>query len=597
MRAGLASADCKKALQLTLVGVILVFSLALVSKLTAYESIDEYAIDFWSSRVANNPFSPVKALSLEPEADRKFGFLGFIPSGHFVYNRALEEIFRGERYSITPMVHYVALYGYGVFKCVFGNWIFYFCHALFCLAPCLFFIGHAYRKRDGPGMGLGLVFLFSPAFTAFASYASAESVGGLGMAVFCFLWLRCQKTATLNAPSLFGLVFSSLVLVFYKPIGIVFFPWVVFAVAILPGRLRVRKTVFILSFFAAGFVVIFLAEKIYHSALWAGYQRPISKMLFGANAGVLENFSFDAARKVEDPLGTGALFLENKVGSWSWGLLHLGKMFASLFVVYPILVFLPFGIWAQLKAVLGKGDRDFGEGLCQFAMDLLFIYPVLLYFAVFCFYPQSDAFNLAAPVFRYFFVPVSACLWYFCDPDPRLVRPRMVYSLLGASALITLTMPGNILSRIGLRYYLAVAQTEITSSLPQNSVLVGGNYYDKLVVSTGVPIYSFFSTRTFGLSEARAHYRDTDARYEALLGRLSDIPSRLIAVGYIPILIFPDYRILDGPMIEDTYSHWRYAIIRKIEVPAKMGWVGRLVPKDRRYITIAKLSAEQIALP
>ncbi len=246
-------------------GVLAAFLLTgLLAALTAPESIDEYSLDYWSSRVASDFLAPQRALKMEPVLDEQMGYLGFLRSGHFVYNRSLDEIAAGEPYSITPMIHFLPLYMHALPKLLFGDHVFYFTHVLLVTLSFLLPMLHYWRRRERrfPYAAATMV-LLTPAVAVNITYSMSDAVGLFGVSLFSYALFVSEphRGKVRTVLTMACLAVTPLMAVFFKPVGWVLLPWCLALVIMMPRLKAAHKSAVIATILFAVSVASLAADR------------------------------------------------------------------------------------------------------------------------------------------------------------------------------------------------------------------------------------------------------------------------------------------------------------------------------------------------
>lgn len=547
-------------LSLLLVGVTY-FTLALVSTVTVHESIDELGFDFWSTRLSKDFVAPTRALKLDPALDKQIGHIGFIPSGHFVYNKLLSEIAAGVPYHVTPMIHFVSLYVHAFFKVLFGAKALHFVHVFLLLCSVLFVVFRVRsanaRQREG-GNTLAWLLVLSPAFLANATYATSEAVGLFGISLFLYCLTCKPATAQSTALVTIGLIISGTLTCFFKPIGIVLLPWCYVLIATKADVPRTIRAVIFACFVLAGLLVTGIAEQIYSNPLFGGYRLPINQFLAGT------------------PFGTAA---EEPLSNASYGSL-------ALLVFYPIFTPLAFKVFVDLRTEWRKSRRfDLSTLKSPFAERFIHLYPLFFYFFFFTFYSHSDQyFVLDNPTLRYYLIPIICLVWYVVRFNLDLGLERWFRPIIATSVVLAVAAPKGIPARLAYRAYSAILKDELKHVLPKQALLFGACKYDRLFVNDGMPVYSFLSDRL------NARIAADQMRVAApVLGTIDQVVSSVYRQGFVPVLIFPDYVTLDSNVVENPYAAMQYEQIAHIDMVKKLGVLGRFIPTMQRTITVARV--------
>lgn len=612
----------KFGLCLTLMGY---FGFGVLNMLTATESIDEYSVDYWSSRLARNGLQPMKGLMQSPVDDQKFGFLGFIRCGHFIYNRSLEDIALGESYAVVPMVPLLPLYVHALPKRVFGDRVFHLVHVTLLVVAFLFPWWACRRQAANrtEWLILGLLVLLTPAVFVNATYAMTDVVGLLGISLFSWgilaTWSPRQRWLQSTL-----LIIGIILMVQYKPVGWVLLPWGLVLVAMRSGlELRVKAGV-LLAVIGSVAGIMCISQVIYGSALWAGYHSPINQFLkhdltiskkeWGA-AGISEPLadklatlrfvSMDQVQKQVETMLTAdeinrytasiSIQVQEKLASDAAKKGVLKNKFTvranilygipCLFLCYPLMAFLLTAVgrdlWQEAR-IWPPGIRYLLAS--QNVFKLVYLSAFMFLFLFYMFYnhstPLSSYLSLTNPTFRYFMIPFVCLVWYVIAfrvafPLKRLALPLAILSL-----ALLLVLPNNLPQRAVFRIYSRVLQDELRRGVPENAVLVGAYKYDKYFDPERMPSYSFIA------HQRNPDYQKCFEEYDSVLGDLPAIIQAVYSRNKVPIIIYPDMHLPDSQTVADPYADLDTAPLATIDMTAKFGPFGRFLPEDKQIIYV-----------
>jgi len=543
--------------------------ITILNCLVPYDSIDEYAYDYWSTRLSRSPLHPVSALDMVSVNDRTFGYLGFIPDGHFVYSKTLDQIARGEKYSVKPMVNFVPHYVHAAFKLLAGPRVFFFTHTVLLLGA--FWALPLIRRRgslsSGDASAMALLIISTPVLACNMTYAMPEDTGVFGISLFLLSLWQAKKSSSLAATV--GMVLGALLAIFYKPIGWCFFPWTLYLMLTYSKGLGKRLGAgAALAILVAG--VAFLTWHIYGSAFFSGYKFPLNTLFSENQLGVMNNPS-----------------------SWRT---NLNYGLPALFMAYPLLLVL---VWLVLVD-LGKSFKAAYQA--QFALEtgsqllnrLGFIAPFFFYFGFLLYYNHwtdaTDYFTLLNPTFRYFLVPYCILLWYIVFYDLRTPLTRILPAMFALQLAVMFIFPGNIVQRIGFKTYQEVLHRQLVKVMPERSLVMGSYRYIKLLAPENVPTYAFLGHRLSG----QFTHMFSDPRYSPVLGTMSDVISAVYQKGYTPICIYPDIRYIDDKIVLDEPPQTlRREEIAAINFTDLLGSFSCMLPVDKRMVKVYKILLDQ----
>lgn len=615
----------KLLLGLTLLGYL---GFGVLGMMTAPDSIDEYSVDYWSSRLARNGLRPLKGLMQSPVDDQKFGFIGFIRSGHFVYNRPLDVIARGASYAVVPMVPMAPLYVHALLKLLFGDKAFHLLHVTMIMAAFLL-PWWVFRRQVASRMewlGLGLLVMLTPAIFVNATYAMTDAVGLLGISLFCWGLLAAWPTRWRWVRGAL-MVIGILLMVRYKPIGWVLLPWGLVVMAMRSGlELRV-KTVALMAVIGGIAGIIALSQEIYGSTLWAGYHSPINQFLkreltiskeeynsMGVSDAIavkLANVKFVSIAQMREQMET-ALTPDEFKQHWSnLNLIVQGRLnraaaekgvlknkftartnilygIPCLFLCYPLMVFLLAVIgrdlWQEWR-MRPAGIRSLPASQIVFKLTYLSMFGFLfLFYAVYNHStPLCSYLSLANPTFRYFMIPFVCLIWYVIAFHVSVPIRRLVMPLTTLSVVLLVALPNNLPQRAVFRIFSSILQDELRRVVPKKALLVGAYKYDKYFNPELVPSYGFIA------HQRHPGYQKCFEEYRSVLGDFPAIIRAVYSKDKIPIIIYPDMPLPDCQAVANPYADMDTAPLATIDMAAKFGCLGRFLPEDKRKIYVARV--------
>jgi hypothetical protein len=618
--------------------------MAIINTTTTYESIDERSMAYWSSRLASHGMSLSKGLMMEPEMDRLMGALGFVRSGHFIYNRTLDQIAAGDTYHITPMVHFVPLLAYALPQLLLGSHAFFFVHIVFLILGAA--LPWWYLRRLDPEAGansLGILVLLSPALIINATYVMTDVFGYLALSVFCYLIFTSSRQK-LGMARLALLSSSMVALVFYKPIGWVCLPWAGTLLILARGWNLGRKIVVLtLTGLLIGGVV-YCSQNIYGNPMWAGYHAPLNHFLKGeVKLNIEEGMSLGLEKEVaivisRIPFTSLQDFREKITTSFSassssesrisdtqidrimeWGQSKLAVRDGrsgvfnnkltpetnvlygppTLLLAYPLMLFLLIYIvrdlWQEVGHLRQKSFKYLSESDFLFKLVYLSLFFFLLMFFIFYNHstPLLSYLSLSNPTFRYFLPAFISLVWYVVAFRLPLPLPRLFKPLAVASILIMIILPNNILERVAFRFYAAALQHDLREAVPSNAILMGAYRFDKYFPVERVPSYAFLGHRL----HERFQGGFSDPAYLPTLGEFSGLLARIYQKGFVPVVIYPDACLPDTNAVENPYGGLQMEPLATIDVSRHFGWLGRFLPDGLKTYHLARIKALEAASP